>query len=1143
MLVTPGTAATPAAVSYQLASGRVALAIADVPSGATPNIVLDGPAGFSVAVTGPGTLKGLPPGSYTVRGGELAIDGELYEAVATPPTLQVNAAPTPIPANVRYRLKSASLALSVTGLPTGVAGGVTLTGPGGFSAIVEATRTLRGLAPGVYSIAATPVTAGTSLYFPVPPLQSVTLSPGPDPVARTVAYSPGVGSLRINVSGLPLGVNAALSITGPGGYSATATGATTLTNLVPGSYTVSAASVTAPGQLYQASPPSQVLAVAVNATTTAGVTYAPTTGAIAVVVSGLPGGAAAQVTVSGPGGFTQTLTGTATLTGLQPGNYAIVAASVVSGGTYSPSPATQTATVAAGATVTASVVYAGTLGGLTVTVSGLPGGVSAAVVVTGPGGYSQAVTATQSLTGLASGTYTITAANVLAGGYIQRPTQTSQTRSVTAGSTASATVAYAPTGSLTVTVTGLPGGTAAAVTVTGPGGYSQAVTATTTLTGLTAGTYTVAAAPVSSGGSSYGPTPTSQTATVSAGATASRSVAYAVATGGLTVTITGLPGGALAAVTVDGPGGYSQGVTATTTLTGLAAGSYTVTAGNVSSGGTYQPTPTTQSVTVSNGATASAAVSYALGTGATLNLTIDGMYLTQATAKYDGTTPVVAGRDGYLRVFVLANQANTSTPSVRVRFYSGATLVQTSTITAPGASVPTAVAEGTLASSWNLVVPAALVQANLRILADVDPGNVVAEASDGDNTFPTSGTPFALDVRTVPTWNVRFVPVLQQVNGLQGNVTAGNMATFLVDPLKMLPVASYNADLRAVYTTTAPVLQSSNGNGAWGTILSEVNALKFTDGSNRYYYGVVKTSYGSGVAGIGYVGGSANTSLGWDNLPSGSGVMAHEIGHNMGRPHAPCGGPASPDPGYPYAGGVIGVYGLDPVTFTVKLPSSNYDLMSYCNPDWVSDYNWGRMITYRQGGANNAPPAVDAPVAGLLVWGRITGSGVVLEPALRVAPPTSVPAGTPGYRIEGLSADGRVVFSQPVPIVSTGEEVGPEQHFATVIPVDAAQDQAVARLRLVTPTGPAERISLQTIAQLGRRVLFRDPAAAMARVNTLQARFSWDGATYPMAMIRDAETGQVISFARGGAATVWTGGRRFDVTFSDGVRSVVRRIE
>jgi len=64
-----------------------------------------------------------------------------------------------------------------------------------------------------------------------------------------------------------------------------------------------------------------------------------------------------------------------------------------------------------------------------------------------------------------------------------------------------------------------------------------------------------------------------------------------------------------------------------------------------------------------------------------------------------------------------------------------------------------------------------------------------------------------VDVRTLPTFAVRFVPVLQQVNGLQGNVSAANKELFLQDLKQRLPVGAYDADVHAPYTTTAPVLQ------------------------------------------------------------------------------------------------------------------------------------------------------------------------------------------------------------------------------------------------------------------------------------------------------------------------------------------------
>lgn len=92
------------------------------------------------------------------------------------------------------------------------------------------------------------------------------------------------------------------------------------------------------------------------------------------------------------------------------------------------------------------------------------------------------------------------------------------------------------------------------------------------------------------------------------------------------------------------------------------------------------------------------------------------VYLTQATQRYDGTVPLVAGRNAYLRVFALANEANSAQPPVRVRLYSGLTLVQTYTTTAPVVGVPMAVNEGTITGFWNVLVPGALVQPNLRVL-------------------------------------------------------------------------------------------------------------------------------------------------------------------------------------------------------------------------------------------------------------------------------------------------------------------------------------------------------------------------------------------------------------------------------------------
>jgi hypothetical protein len=50
----------------------------------------------------------------------------------------------------------------------------------------------------------------------------------------------------------------------------------------------------------------------------------------------------------------------------------------------------------------------------------------------------------------------------------------------------------------------------------------------------------------------------------------------------------------------------------------------------------------------------------------------------------------------------------------------------------------------------------------------------------------------------------------------------------------------------------------------------------------------------------------------------------------------------------------------------------------------------------------------------------------------------------------------------------------------------------------------------------------------------------WDAAAHPMVMVRDARTGQILSFARGGDANVASGTAELEVVVSDRVRS--RRI-
>ncbi|PYV96297.1 MAG: hypothetical protein DMG89_18150 [Acidobacteria bacterium] len=515
-------------------------------------------------------------------------------------------------------------------------------------------------------------------------------------------------------------------------------------------------------------------------------------------------------------------------------------------------------------------------------------------------------------------------------------------------------------------------------------------------------------------------------------------------------------------------------------------------------------------------------------TASGLDLTIDGLYVTQATQDYpNSSVPLVKDRSGWVRVFVKANQTNTAAPQVRVQFINGST-TNTVTINAPSSSVPTSIDPNSDAS-WDAAVPAAWIQPGTQVVALVDPSGAITESDKNNNQFSQN-----LDVRTLHTWKVTLLPV-HTGNGLTGVVTNANRTqSDWVDFAKRLhPVPDVvNVTVGATLNSSVNSL-SSSGTG-WSNVLSEVSAKRSADGvTDRYYYGVVKVSYTSGVAGIGYIGFPA--AIGWD-YSSGPSVLAHEEGHNFGRQHSPCGGASNPDPNYPYPGGIIGVPGWDAFATTSNLKTSNHtDIMGYCSNQWVSDYVYTSVLNFR---ANNsfdvAPDVVGSAQEGLLVWGRIENDRVILEPAFHV-PATGVAPQAGAYTWEARDALGRSLLSVPFDAPEVADVPGSSLRiFSFVVP---ATTENMTNLHTLS------------ISKDGRELARVLPGAAPGLQPTLHVQrmpdrtlqLSWNAQSYPVLMLRDARTHEVRGFVRGGSAVIRDVPDDLEIHFSDGVRSRIVR--
>lgn len=487
-------------------------------------------------------------------------------------------------------------------------------------------------------------------------------------------------------------------------------------------------------------------------------------------------------------------------------------------------------------------------------------------------------------------------------------------------------------------------------------------------------------------------------------------------------------------------------------------------------------------------------------------------YLIQSIQSAKYPVPLVAGEDALLRVFPISSRdTDAAIPPVRATFFVGGAEVHAVDVPGKSEPIPTdlADAEASLDRSGNVRVPGSVVRPGLEMVVEIDPHGALDAGVPVARRIPESGRMPVL-VESMPRFDLTLVPFIWRT---RPDSTAVDLARemardpeghrLLWDTRTLLPVGDI------AVTAHPPVATSKNSN----ELLDEVGAIRALEGGTGYWMGAL-SGEATGAWGAAWIDGwTSYMRLGVVSQAEEALTVAHELGHGMSLFHAPCGTSSKLDRAYPYPGAKVGNWGLDTRSGQdVLVPPTWTDLMGYCVPAWVSDYNFDLAMRHRLNReASAARSAASGPA--LLVWGGTDDEGApYLNPAFAVEAPPALPVQGGEYRILGRAAGGEFLFSLSFEMKAVAHEEG-RSGFAFTIPSSPEWVGALAEIELVGPGGSAtidEATNRPAVIlrerETGRvRAILRNGPAAAAAAETAYVA---SGSLVP-------EPGMEILFSRG----------------------------
>jgi Peptidase M66 len=341
--------------------------------------------------------------------------------------------------------------------------------------------------------------------------------------------------------------------------------------------------------------------------------------------------------------------------------------------------------------------------------------------------------------------------------------------------------------------------------------------------------------------------------------------------------------------------------------------------------------------------------------------------------------------------------------------------------------------EGQLESTFNFDVGPEYMQGDLRIGVELELGS---GCGGGQRTvYPTEGL-LALPLLNTGALKVTLVPIAYDADGSgrMPDTSPEQIERYRQTLLAYYPVSDVQITLRDSMRTKISLTAGSG----WSQFLDSIRTLRMGDGAPRdvYYYALVSpaatfSAYCSRacIAGLSYLANSPSSlqqvgaGVGFSGALSGD-TLAHELGHQHGRGHAPCGAQDGIDGRYPYQQAALGSWGVDFRSGKLMDPATRKDLMSYCDPIWISDYTYSALADRREAVLASARVVqaltVNKPFRGFRsllagedgrpVWGNQLA-------------PTMVPEGAP-ETAKALDAQGQVVAEVTVYRTDYGHAAG-----------------------------------------------------------------------------------------------------------------------